>query len=383
MPVTVLQLCHCYTMPFVDISQQYAELMQRQGARVVTVFLTRPRDEALAQSHNSDKTVFLELRSQDVRGLKLGLLLRLRRLCREEGVSLVVAHRWKPIYLATLLQLTMPSLRVSGVAHALGQLQRRGRRLLFQLFGRRVHLLGVSDATRDDLRRCLPAAAHSRVQTLYNYVDFDTLRDRQLDKAAARKALGLPDDAWVFGNVGRLHPHKDQATLLRAFARIAGELPSARLCILGQGELETHLRRLAAELGVATRVDFLGVVHNAARYFRAFDCFVLSSEREPFGMVLLEAMAAEVPVIASDAGGAREVVNSCDWRPPPGDVEAFAERMRALAALDDSGRDVVAAGQLAYARGHFSPAAIEQQLRQLELYQWLREVPQLANSQSR
>jgi glycosyltransferase involved in cell wall biosynthesis len=367
-------------MPFVDISQQYAELLQSQGARVITVFLTRPKNEALAQAHKSDKVLFFELQSRDMRGLKLRLLLRLRRLCREEGISLVVAHRWKPLYLATLLQFFLPSLRILGVAHSLGQLRRYGRRLLFRLLGHRVQLLGVSDTTRDDLRACLPTSAQQRVQTLHNYTDFERLRAEQLDKTNARKALGLAQDAWVFGNVGRLHRHKDQTTLLRAFALVAPKLPLARLCILGQGQLETELKQLARELNISAQVNFLGVVPEAARYFRAFDCFVLSSDREPFGMVLLEAMAADVPVIASDSGGAREVVYLARWRPHQGDADAFAERMLALATLDKDARAALSAEQLAYAREHFSLGAIAQQFQQLGLHQWLQEDVQLANS---
>ena len=72
--------------------------------------------------------------------------------------------------------------------------------------------------------------------------------------------------------------------------------------------LDDSLKALASELGVAESVRFLGQVANGRRYFKVFDVFALTSDHEPFGMVLLEAMVAGVPVICSDCGGGREVV---------------------------------------------------------------------------
>lgn len=367
MPVTVLQLCHCHTMPFADISQQYAELLRSQGARVITVFLTRPRDEALARSHKSDKTLFLELDSRQVRGLKLRALWRLHKICREERVDLVLAHRWKAIYLAGLLQFANPRLRVAGLIHALNQMQRRSRRLAFRLLGWRMQLLGVSDATRDNLRADLPKSFHSRVQTLYNFTDFERLSASQVSREEARETLNLPRDAWVFGHVGRHHPVKDQATLLRAFARAAPEIPGARLCLLGNGEITAELKQLAQDLGICQQVDFPGVLPDAARYMRAFDGFVLSSRSETFGMVLLEAMAADVPVVASDVDGVREVASSPAWRVPPKDPESLADRMLALARMAPEARAQLASEQLNHARDKFDFAVVARQLCELGL----------------
>ncbi|WP_122558829.1 glycosyltransferase, partial [Pseudomonas viridiflava] len=101
----------------------------------------------------------------------------------------------------------------------------------------------------------------------------------------------------------------DQATLLRGFAQALPNLPAdSRLVILGKGRLEQSLKDLALELGIGPQVLFLGQVPEARRYFKAFDVFALSSDHEPFGMVLLEAMVAGVPVLATACGGAKEVV---------------------------------------------------------------------------
>ena len=131
-------------------------------------------------------------------------------------------------------------------------------------------------------------------------------------------------------------------------------MPDSLLLILGQGELEQELKDLAAELGVDGQVRFLGSVPDAARYYRAFDCFVLSSDHEPFGMVLLEAMAAGLPIISSDCGGAPEVVGDSGFLFPLGDVAALAERMSGVRRLDSEALDGLRTAMDAQAQAHFS-----------------------------
>jgi glycosyltransferase involved in cell wall biosynthesis len=168
----------------------------------------------------------------------------------------------------------------------------------------------------------------------------------------SRQALGLRHQSYIYGNVGRLHPDKDQTTLIRAFARV--QPADALLAIAGSGRLDPSLKALANDLGVAQRVVFLGQVPGMSRYFGAFDSFVLTSDHEPFGMVLLEAMAARLPVMASDCGGAKEVVSNREWRFPLGDVDALADRMQRMRALDAGARADLVAAQLADLRERFS-----------------------------
>ena len=195
-------------------------------------------------------------------------------------------------------------------SHAFGDYKRRSRQLLANHFRGRLRLLGVSNAVRDDMRACLPKFKPENIETLYNRIDVEAVQAEQVSREQAREVLKLPLDAWVVGNVGRLHPDKDQTTLIKGFAKALPELPvGSLLAIMGSGRLEQQLKQLAVDLGVADSVSFLGQVPNGRRYFKAFDLFALTSDHEPFGMVLLEAMAAGVPVIATNCGGAKEVVS--------------------------------------------------------------------------
>ncbi|WP_277053175.1 glycosyltransferase [Zestomonas thermotolerans] len=301
----VLQFCHGYDGPFLDCARQYAVLFRDSPYRVCTVYLTGEPSAEVERGSASDEVIFLNYSSRQIRGLKLAAIRAFRRIAASRDFALCIAHRFKPIYIA-LLGSELP---VIGVHHAFGDYQRRSRRLFAGFFRERLHLLGVSDAVRDDIRACLPGWPAERIETLYNRIDLAAVQAEQLDRAAAREHLDLPQDAWVVGNVGRLHPDKDQATLIRGFAQALPQLPAGSLlAIMGSGRLEASLKALAAELGVSDSVRFLGQVPHGRRYFKAFDVFALSSDHEPFGMVLLEAMAAGVPLVCSNCGGGREVV---------------------------------------------------------------------------
>jgi len=343
----VLQFCHGYDGPFLDCARQYASLFAGTGYKVTTVFLTGAADPEVAAGCGSDEVLFMEFSSSAIRGLKLKAIREMRKIAASRSFSFCIAHRFKPIYIA-LLATDLP---VIGVHHAFGDYQRRSRKLFAHLFRKRLSLLGVSDAVRDDMRACLPKWPTGRIRTLYNRIDIQAVQASQLPRAEARADLGLPAEAFIVGNVGRLHPDKDQATLIQGFAKALPQLPTgSQLVIMGKGRLEQDLKELANALGIAAQVNFLGQVPDARRFFRAFDVFALSSDHEPFGMVLLEAMAAGVPLLATACGGAREVVEGVGILFPLGDADHLAQGLQHLAQLDDAQRQ--ACGELMLARLH-------------------------------
>ena len=358
----VLQFCHGYDGPFLDCARQYASLFAGTGYKVTTVFLTGAADPEVAAGCESDEVLFMEFSSSAIRGLKLGAIRALRKIAASRSFSFCIAHRFKPIYIA-LLATDLP---VIGVHHAFGDYQRRSRKLFAHLFRKRLSLLGVSDAVRDDMRKCLPKWPTGRIRTLYNRLDIQAVQASQLPRAEARADLGLPAQAFIVGNVGRLHPDKDQATLIQGFAKALPQLPAgSQLVIMGKGRLEHDLKAQANELGIAAQVNFLGQVPDARRFFRAFDVFALSSDHEPFGMVLLEAMAAGVPLLATACGGAKEVVEGVGILFPLGDSDHLAQGLQHLAQLDDAQRQACAELMLARLHERFSDQAVRDTFWQL------------------
>jgi len=317
----VLQICHCYYPPFLDCARQYSKLFDGTEYKVVTVYLTGEPSEEVAQATCSDEVIFLGYKSSQVRGLKLKAIAEIRKILARGTFKFCIAHRSKPTYVALLAS----QLPVISIHHNYDDFGRFTRRLLVNLFRSRLLLLGVSDSVRDEMRASLPKWPSSQIETLYNRIDVAAVQSQFLSRAEAREFLGLPADSWIVGNVGRLHHDKDQATLLRGFKKALPSLPAnSLLVIMGKGPLEKDLKQLTLDLGIAQSVVFTGNVPDGKKYFKAFDVFALTSDHEPFGMVLLEAMAANIPLICSDCGGGAEVARGVGQLFKLGDAEMLS-----------------------------------------------------------
>ena len=170
------------------------------------------------------------------------------------------------------------------------------------------------------------------------------------ERARAARRLRRRDGRLVVGMVARLDPIKDQATLIRAFAEVAHEHPQAELWLIGDGERAWQLCDLSAAQGVADRVVFWGPRSDVPELLGQMDVFAFSTTRdEGFGIALIEAMAAGLPVVASDVPACREVLDdgAAGILVPAGDHAGFA---RAIGTLLSSERQRAAWGGQALQR---------------------------------
>lgn len=324
MHLHVLQICHSYYPPFLDCARQYAALFKETNYKVTTVYLQGEYSQTVIEGSASDEVIFLGYKSRDITGLKLGAIKKIRDITKNKPFQFCIAHRVKSTYVA-LLATQIP---VISVHHNYSDYSRWSRRLLVNFYQKRILMLGVSNDVRDDLRRDLSNWPTDHIQTFYNRIDVSATQMQIVQKNMARDALFLPQSAWIIGNVGRLHHDKDHVTLIKAFAKALPQLPNdSLLVIVGKGPLEQPLKQLTVSLNLEQNIIFTGNVPDAKCYFKAFDVFALSSDREPFGMVLLEAMAAELPLICSDCGGGAEVVQGVGDLFPFGNADELSRLM--------------------------------------------------------
>jgi glycosyltransferase involved in cell wall biosynthesis len=164
-------------------------------------------------------------------------------------------------------------------------------------------VVAVSEAVADDTA-AFSGRPRDRIEAIANPVEIDRVR-AAADAPAAHAWLG--GGAPVVVSVGRLHPKKGHALLLRAVARLRDR--QVRCIILGEGPERERLEGLARRLGIDGRVDLPGFVANPHAVVGRADALALPSRREPFGLVLVEALACGTPVVAADApGGASEIL---------------------------------------------------------------------------
>jgi glycosyltransferase involved in cell wall biosynthesis len=184
-------------------------------------------------------------------------------------------------------------------------------------------------------------------------LDFKRLATRA-SRPEALSLLGLPDEVRVRRFISIVanmrHEVKDYPMFLRSARRVMEAVPEAAFLLAGEGELSASLQALAAELGVRDSVFFLGRCQNIAELLSISELCVLSSKAEGFSNAILEYMAAARPVVATDVGGAREVIREgkTGYLVPSGDDVQMAARLIELLRdpakarrMGDEGRRVV------------------------------------------
>ncbi|MDD3288160.1 MAG: glycosyltransferase [Alphaproteobacteria bacterium] len=181
-----------------------------------------------------------------------------------------------------------------------------------------------------------------------------------------RASLNTPEDAPVLLTLSRLHPKKGLDTMLRALAL----LPGAYLWMAGEGPIRRELEAMAEDLGLSERVRFLGWRNDRAALLRAADVCVLPSRYEPFGTVILEAWAAETPLVAcKSAGPAAHVIDGVNGLLVPiDDSVALAEALQKAIGDKDLRELLVKNGYDTYLKDYTREAVTA---RMLELYQKL------------
>lgn len=208
------------------------------------------------------------------------------------------------------------------------------------------------------------AARHARAIAIHPGIDVERFAAaRPAHRDAMRASFGVAPDAPLIGIVGRLQPWKGQHVFLRAAARIADAHPGALFVIAGDAiggfsaGYPAELRAFAAELGLESRVIFAGARDDVPAVLAALDVFVHASIEEPFGIVIVEAMAAGLPVIATRGGGVPEIVTDGidGYLVECGNDEEMAARITTLLTDPAIASRLAAAGQ-ARARTAFSAA---------------------------
>jgi glycosyltransferase involved in cell wall biosynthesis len=178
-----------------------------------------------------------------------------------------------------------------------------------RLLSRYTHgAIAVSGSTRDFLvrERHVPA---ERVRLIWNGAPLDVFAPVPRERALAlRRSLGLPDQALVFGTIGRLSAQKGHGFLLEAAARVLRSQPRARLLIVGDGDLATPLHARAEALGISERTVFAGHRSDVPDVLGVLDVFCISSLYEGTPLALFEAMAAGKAIVSTAVDGCREVL---------------------------------------------------------------------------
>jgi glycosyltransferase involved in cell wall biosynthesis len=195
-----------------------------------------------------------------------------------------------------------------------------------------THVVCVSDAMRRECTRGVRNPA--KFSTILNGVETERFAANlnEQERSAIRAELGVAGRRHVVTTVGKLHPQKGHRYLIEAVPRILAQFPETVVLIAGEGALRSQIEEQIAQAGLNDAVRLIGVRRDVARIYAISDLFVLASLWEGMPNVVLEAMAAGLPVVATDVDGTREAVldRQTGLLVPPADAAALA---RAICAL--------------------------------------------------
>ena len=260
-------------------------------------------------------------------------LVRLARLLRAWRPQVVHGHMVAGILISRLARLLAPVPRVISTMHS----QEQGpqwRYFAYRVTGpladvtTTVSQLALDETVRRHAVRRKDILLVPNGIRMEPYAHVGALRDR------TRESLRL-GDAFTWLTVGRLSPVKRQADLLEAIDAIRSVAPDVRLLIAGKGDLLPALQARIEERGLTGCVSLLGLRHDIAALIQASDGFVMSSAWEGLPMVLLEASASKLPIVATDVGGTRDVIvhGETGFISPPCEPSSLANEMLRLMSL--------------------------------------------------
>jgi len=224
---------------------------------------------------------------------------------------------------------------LTGVPVIISSVRVMGGEMKWQHFIDRVtafmadHFVAVSNGVKEHLMRNAHLPERT-VSTIYNGIVAGN--SAGFDLSALMNQIGLTADERILMTAGRLHRQKGYDLLLQALSVVQQSFSGVKLLILGEGEEEKSLKKLAHSLEISEKVLFLGLRSDVDRLLQCSELFVLPSRWEGFPNVLLEAMAAGKPVVATAVGGVRELVvdEVTGILVPPQDETALADAIMLL-----------------------------------------------------
>jgi glycosyltransferase involved in cell wall biosynthesis len=228
--------------------------------------------------------------------------------------------------------------------------------------------LGVSQKVVDNLnRRPIMRGLRRQAVVAYNALNLDRFTNLTVDVAAKRASLGLPPTGPLVGSVGRLTRQKGYDLLLETAVLVRQQHPQTHFVIVGDGELDQVLRRQAVQLGLKDHVTFTGPRPDVEEILPLFTVFVNSSRWEGLPTVMMESMAAHVPVVATRVSGNIELIEDhvtgrlVASEAPPELAQAIGD----LLTIDPHKREKMCQQAYRFVQENFSIASVATQYEQL------------------
>jgi len=278
-------------------------------------------------------------------GLDWTLPPRVARALRDLRVDVVHTHNTQPlVYAAAAARLSRHV--VVHTKHGEGHLVSQAGQILRRFGAPFVHsFVAVSKKTAEHAREQWAYPLPSRIKVITNGIRLDVHKPDLQARQEIRRELGISETAWVVGTVGRCDANKNQAALLRALAGVLGA--EVHVLVVGDGDRMTALKEAREQSESRDSIHILGRRNDAPRIMAALDVFALPSLSEGLPLVILEAMATQVPVVSTGVGGIPKVIETgvSGLLVPPSDDDAMRAALLRLRDNPQEAASIALAGR--------------------------------------
>ncbi|MGB5156073.1 glycosyltransferase [Desulfobacterium sp. N47] len=365
--INVLNILSKYDGNYPLINAQAA--LDKNKFRCIVCYLRGADDGNNGLEKQGCKAIYLNVDRKKAYWYNYHMVSKIRQIIDEENIDIINCHRRRSTeagVAASLLSKVNPA--IFSTIHGLRRSKSFFRKLReFFVNKKLAGIICISYGVRDYVVKTSWLLNERKIAVIQNGLPFEEFTVDRV-KAESRKAV-LPDVGakYWFGNIGRLTDVKNQKTLITAFAKFVETTPDSILLIAGEGPLESDLKNLVDNFGIKDKVFFLGFRKDIPQILNALDIFIIPSLREGLCLALLEAMAAGLPVIASDVGGIPEVFGKAKMGKliKPLDTEGLAMAINELISLPEKTFKEIGANSRDRALTDFSSARMKKGYEEL------------------
>ncbi|MBQ4554419.1 MAG: glycosyltransferase [Spirochaetaceae bacterium] len=315
------------------ITLNLAKEMQQCGHKVAVMYLS---GENKLCSTNEIEIVGLNMKKTPF-GV-LNALIKAKNYCNNFAPDVFHANMFHAILFSRFLKLIYPVKKNVDTVHTIN-IQGRLRMLLLKFTDFLSNV--TTNVSQETVNHFINAKVFKKEKSIAVYNGIDLSKFYKNKSNSLRKKYGISDDDFVYINVSRIMPAKDHKNLLDAFKIVQAKNMNTKLICVGDGDLFDDIVEYSKKIGVDNAVIFTGNKKDISSYYNTADCFVLSSAWEGFGIVLAEAMACELPVISTDCGGTKEVVQNDDYLVPVRNPNVLAQKMIDVSLLTVEEREKI------------------------------------------
>lgn len=260
------------------------------------------RDEKFAQYCEEQQIQYVTYEKKS--GFSISGAKRLATLCNEHQIDIVHCHDSHAHSMAVLSALLFKN-QPKIIVHRRVDFPMKGLISKWKYNNQRIDaFVAISKEIENILKKTIKKS--ERIHLIYSTVDIDAIE--QVEPVDIYTQLNLDRNKKIIGNISALTDHKDYPTFLRTAKRLSEKSNDYEFVIVGSGELRESLEKLARDFNSDQKIHFVGYQKKAIAWLKAFDVFLMTSKLEGLGTAVLEAFAAGVPVVGTNAGGMKETI---------------------------------------------------------------------------